>query len=280
MAAHLGLALQAIGRPPVVLGARDPARARPLADALGVQAVLPALALDADWVFVCVRDDAIAPLAASLPWSGQLALHCSGATELVALAPASRRAGFHPLQLFAEPLPSPEAARLAFAGISIGIEAEAAQLRPLIELTEALGARPLPLRAGQRARYHAAANLAASGLFAPLQQATRLWAEALGLDEAQAWSALQPLATGALRAAQQQGLAAALSGPVARADAAVLERHLQALRGDAAEPLYLAVLEVLIALAEQGGRLDAAAVQGLRDRLTNARCVSSAPSCP
>jgi predicted short-subunit dehydrogenase-like oxidoreductase (DUF2520 family) len=272
--------LQALGRGPVALGVRDPARARPLANALGLKAVLPSQALDADWVFVCVRDDAIAPLATSLPWSGQLALHASGATELDALAPARQRAGFHPLQLFAQTLPSPESARQAFVGISIGIETDAEHSGRLIELTEALGARPLVLRTGQRARYHAAANLAASGLFAPLHQATRLWAEALDLDEAQAWSALQPLAAGALRAAQQQGLAAALSGPLARGDAAVLERHLQALRGDAAEPLYLAVLEELIALAEQAGRLDAAALQGLRDRLTNARCASSAPSCP
>lgn len=264
----------------MLLGARDAARAQPLADALGLKPVLPAQALAADWVFVCVRDDAIAPLAASLPWSGQLALHTSGATELDALAPAAERAGFHPLQLFAELLPSPDAARQAFAGISIGIESGAAQGQALTELAEALGARPLQLRAGQRARYHAAANLAASGLFAPLRQASRLWAEALSLDETRAWSALQPLAAGALRAAQQQGLAAALSGPVARGDIAVLEGHLQALRGDAAQALYLAVLEELIALAEQAGRLDASALQGLRDRLTSARCASSAPSCP
>ncbi len=264
LAAHLGLALQAIGRAPVHLGARDADRAAPLARQLGLPVVAPAAALQADWVFVCVRDDAIAPLCATLPWAAQLALHASGATELDALAPAHRRAGFHPLQLFADPLPAPEAARAAFAGISIGIEA-GDDFDALQQLALDLGAQPLRLAAGQRARYHAAANLAASGLFAPLQRAVELWSGALDLPQQAAWAALQPLAAGALRAASQQGLAAALSGPMARGDASVLARHLQALDGDAAEPLYRELMRSLLGLAAQ--RLDAERLSALRELL-------------
>jgi predicted short-subunit dehydrogenase-like oxidoreductase (DUF2520 family) len=264
LAAHLGLALQAIGRGPLMIGARDPARAEPLAQALGARVVDPSAALQADWVFVCVRDDAIASLSASLPWSGQLALHASGATELDALASATRRAGFHPLQLFADPLPAPEAARAAFAGIHIGIEA-GDEFALLAQLARDLGAQPLRLRAGQRARYHAAANMAASGLFAPLQRAVELWSGALDLPSDQAWAALQPLAAGALRAASSQGLAAALSGPLARGDAGVLARHLLALDGDAAEPLYRELMRTLLVLAEQ--RLPPDRLQALRNLL-------------
>ena len=65
LAAHLGLALQAIGRGPVALGARDPAKAEALARRLCLRAVEPAAALQADAVFVCVRDDTIAPLSAA-----------------------------------------------------------------------------------------------------------------------------------------------------------------------------------------------------------------------
>lgn len=266
LAAHLGLALQAIGRRPALIGARDAARAEPLAKALGLSVLKPEQAMEADWVFVGVRDDAIAPLSASLPWSGQLALHASGATELDALAPATRRAGFHPLQLFADPLPSPEAARAAFAGISIGIEA-GDEFEALAQLARNLGARPLRLRAGQRARYHAAANMAASGLFAPLQRAVELWSAALDLPQPAAWAALQPLAAGALRAASEQGLAAALSGPLARGDAGVLARHLQALDGDAAEPLYRELMRTLLLLAEQ--RLPPERLQALRALLVD-----------
>lgn len=261
LAVHLGLALQAIGRGPALLGARDAAKAAPLGRALGVPVVAPAAALQADWVFVCVRDDAIAPLSAGLPWAGQLALHASGATELDALAPATRRAGFHPLQLFADPWPRPESARAAFAGIRIGIEA-AEDFDALARLATDLGARPLRLRAGHRARYHAAANMAASGLFAPLQRAVELWSAALDLPGDEAWSALQPLAAGALQAAGERGLAAALSGPMARGDAGVLARHLQALDGDAAEPLYRELMRTLLDLAAQ--RLPPDRLQALR----------------
>lgn len=267
LAAHLGRALQALGQTPVSLGARDPARAAPLAQALGLQARPPEQALDADWVFLCVRDEAIAPLAARLQWQQQLAVHCSGATALDALAPAARRAGFHPLQLFAEPLPAPEAALAAFRGIGIGIEAD--EPLPFQQLARQLGATPLALDGGQRLRYHAAANLAASALFAPLQLASQLAGQALGLSAEQAWQQLQPLAAGSLRAAAERGLAGALSGPVARGDAAVLAAQLHALQDlqPEAAALYRQLMQALLPLAERSGRLPAADLQRLRDVL-------------
>ncbi len=255
------MALRAIGRAPVHLGARDPARAAALAARLDLPVGTPQQALDADWVFVCVKDDAIAPLCAGLRWQGQLAIHCSGATELDALAPATRRAGFHPLQLFADPLPDAAAALAAFRGVRIGIEGD--EDGQLAALAAALGARCLPLRAGQRARYHAAANAAASGLLAPLALATQAWRQALGLDEAEALAALLPLAQGTLSAVARQGLAGALSGPLARGDESVLRRHLAALDG-AQRDEYRALLQALLPLAERSGRLDAAQLQALR----------------
>ncbi|MBH9575278.1 DUF2520 domain-containing protein [Inhella proteolytica] len=255
-AAHLGLALAALGQPVQALGARDAEKARPLAMALGLPVLSPAEAVAAaDWVFLCVRDAAIEPLCAALPWrAGQLALHCSGATELSALAAARAAgaavAGFHPLQLMADPLPSPEAALQAFAGIRIGIEADAPWREALDALAGTLSAQPLHLQAGQRARYHAAANAAASSLLAPLDLAARQAAQALGCTPEQAWEALAPLAQGTLRAAQARGLAGALSGPMARGDVAVLAAHLQALQGRDAE-LYRGLMQALLPLAAQ-----------------------------
>lgn len=271
VAAHLGLALQALGRPPFALGAREPARAAALAAQLGLSAQSPEQAMQAaDAVMLLVRDEAIAGLAASLPWQmGQLALHASGATPLEALAPGSRRAGFHPLQLFADPAPAPEAALAAWQGVRIGIEAGEADFQPLADLARSLGAVPLRLRGGQRASYHAAANLAASALFAPLHQACGLWGQALGLSPQQAWEALLPLAQGALAAAAQRGLANALSGPVARGDAKVLAAHLEAL--DAGDPqtahLYRVLMQALLPLAAGSGRLDEASLARLRQLL-------------
>ena len=265
VAAHLGLALQALGTPPVALGARDAQRASALAGALGLAVQSPADALrEADAVLLAVRDEAIAALAAELPWQPeQLALHASGATELHALKPAQRRAGFHPLQLLADPLPAPAAALGVWAQVRIGIEADDADFGRLAQLARRLGAVPLRLQPGQRAAYHAAANLAASALFAPLHLACGLWGKALGLGDAEAWAALQPLASGALQAAQQRGLAGALSGPIARGDAAVLATHLYALEGDTAS-LYRQLMRALLPLAQQSGRLTGEDLQRLR----------------
>ena len=63
------------------------------------------------------------------------------------------------------------------------------------------------------------------------------------------------------------GPAGALSGPLARGDAGVLVRHLQALDGDAAVPLYRELMRTLLVLAEQ--RLPPERLQGLRDLLAD-----------
>ncbi|MBH9552785.1 DUF2520 domain-containing protein [Inhella gelatinilytica] len=273
-AAHLGQALQAAGWPLVALGVRDALRAAPLAQALGLAPLTPAEACArADWVFLAVRDADIAPVCAALPWrAGQVAVHLSGATPLGALEPAvaagARAAGFHPLQLMADPLPSREAAAQVFRGVVVGIEAEALDAAPLHHLARDLGALPLALQSEQRALYHAAANSGASGLLAPLSLAQALMAQALQTDEATAWAALAPLARGALDAALARGVGGALSGPLARGDAAVLHRHVQALQTQATadqQQLYEALMRALLPLAAK--RLPPEAVQALEDSL-------------
>jgi len=64
----------------------------------------------------------------------------------------------------------------------------------------------------------------------------------------------------------ERGLAGALSGPMARGDAAVLRSHIQALDSDAV-PLYRALMQALLPLAEGGGRIDATHLQALRQVL-------------
>ena len=283
-AAHLGQALAALGEAPVALGGRDPERTAALARRWGLAASTPADVLaQADWVVLAVRDEAIAPLCASLPWmSRHVALHLSGATSLRALdaarAAGAQVAGFHPLQLLADPQPTAAAARAAWAGIRIGIEAEGAVAEALMGLARRLGAEPLALDGAQRAAYHAAANAAASGLLAPLDLAARLCGEALGVPPDEALRALLPLAEGALRAARERGLVGALSGPMARGDAAVLQAHVQALgaragpdqtqtQPQADQALYLALMRALLPLAAATGRMGEPACAALRDAL-------------
>ncbi|HEY0957185.1 MAG TPA: DUF2520 domain-containing protein [Roseateles sp.] len=244
-------ALQAAGEE-VVVGRRSP----------GVGELLPGDATRAaDWVWLTVPDDHIAATATTLPWrAGQLALHCSGATSLAALAPAPVAAGFHPLKLLA--------GDADLAGAYVGIEADDVYRPALQALARALGLVPLalpsPMAAQARAAYHAAANLAASGVLAVLADAQALWAAA-GLAPTDALPALAPLSHGALDTALARGLAGAVSGPIARGDVAVLTRHLHALADAGLDAdLLLALARRQLVLAEAAGRLDAAQIAALR----------------
>lgn len=244
-------ALRAAGEQ-VVVGRRAPAEGESSPEAA---------AQAADWVWLTVPDDHIAATAAALRWrAGQLALHCSGATPLAALAPAPAAAGFHPLKLLA--------GDAGLAGAHVGIEAGTAHRPALQALARALGLVPLhlpsPMPAQARAAYHAAANLAASGVLAVLAEAGALWSAA-GLEGDQLLAALLPLARGALDTAAARGLPGAVSGPIARGDAGVLALHLDALAGAGLDVDLLCALGLRqLALAQAAGRLDVAQVTALR----------------
>jgi predicted short-subunit dehydrogenase-like oxidoreductase (DUF2520 family) len=194
------------------------------------QAVSMAEASKYGLVFLTVTDDAIADLCSVLTWQpGQAVLHCSGATEMLALAPAAAQGakvgGFHPLQIFSDPL----SALRNLPGSSVAIEAaDPALATTLHDMAQGLGMHPLVLPAGSRALYHASAGYAASLILPLLHEAVQLWRE-LGIDETQALRALLPLAKGTLASVEQRGLAGALSGPLSRGDLGVLQIHLETL---------------------------------------------------
>ncbi len=222
-------------------------------------------AASADLVFLCVPDDAIAPQCAQLPWrAGQAVVHCSGATELTALASAraagARIGGFHPLQIFSDPA----LALQRLPGCSVGIEADDARLlASLQELALRLGLKPLALQPGQRAAYHGAASYAASFLLSMLDEAGQIWGQALGFTPEQSLQALLPLARATLEAAERRGLAGAQAGPISRGDAGVVAAHLQALDalGGAHGEFYREFSRRQLLLAREAGRLDEAALQ-------------------
>ncbi|HLO96777.1 MAG TPA: DUF2520 domain-containing protein [Burkholderiaceae bacterium] len=279
LAQCLAPALAEQGESIVAVASRDPASAQRLAAQLpGSHALTPAQCVaQADLVFISTPDDAIATLTASLPWrAGQAAVHCSGATGLEALE-AARQAGamvggFHPLQIFSDP----RSARERLAGSLVAIETPDEGLRlQLLRLAGRLGLHPLAIAGGQRAAYHAAANIAASGLLAVLSEASALFEE-LGLSPEAALAALMPLSRGALEAASQRGLPGAIAGPVARGDTQVLAAHLRvmAARGDTALQLYRWLCRRQLELLGKDGRPAAAARQSLGGLLDGASAVS------
>ena len=247
------------------VASRTPATAVALAERLPACRVLAQTEL----VFLTVPDDAIAPLANGLPWRpGQAVVHCSGATELTALAAAAAAGaqvgGFHPLQIFSDPA----RAQQLLAGSAVAIEAEAPLQGRLQDLALLLQMRPLRLPPGSRAAYHGAASFAASFLLSMLDEAVQVWAAA-GLPQDLALEALLPLAQGTLQAAETRGLAGALAGPISRGDAGVVAAHLRAFDGlgGAHGRFYRELALRQLSLARASGRLSEASLQTLETLL-------------
>ena len=187
----------------------------PVHGPLGRGAPLPA---DPTLVLLAVPDGAIAEAARAVP-SGPVVGHCSGATTLEPLTAAGHRAlSLHPLMT----VPAGRAATFAGAGAAVAGSDEAA-LAAARALAERLGMVPVTVADGDRAAYHAAASIA-SNFLVTLESAAERVAATAGVTRAQ----LAPL----VRATVDNWAAlgpAALTGPIARGDAATVARHRAAL---------------------------------------------------
>ena len=239
-------------------------------------AASPAAAVEgARIVLLAVPDREIEPLARELArnvprgWRARTVIHHAGALGPSALAPLSRRgaavAVLHPLQV----LGSSRAARAVLAGSRARIEGDARGVRTARRLALDLGLVPVrfprPLGPAGRAAWHAAASLASNDLVALLSLAAEtLGATGLGPDEA--LTVLLPLARGALAHLEAGGIEGALTGPVARGDAATVASQLRTLRASCPEALdaHRALSLRLLRIAAAAGRVSAAEKAALR----------------
>ncbi|MFL5927935.1 MAG: DUF2520 domain-containing protein [Gaiellaceae bacterium] len=177
---------------------------------------------------LCVPDRAIAAAARSIepgPWVA----HVSGATPLAALAPHDRRFSVHPLQTLTLAR-GPE--QLDGAWGAVTAETPDARERALW-LAATLGLRPFELADDRRAGYHAGASIASNFLVTLYRAAAGLFEEA-GAPP----GALVPLMTRTI----ENGFE--LTGPIARGDWGVVDRHRAALHGSGFEAAYDALAEV------------------------------------
>jgi predicted short-subunit dehydrogenase-like oxidoreductase (DUF2520 family) len=231
---------------PVTVRTQSPAGRRQ-AKRLGLHEADAAALSRAELCLLTVPDGAVAAVARAVaPLLGRSTglVHCAGALTLEVLQPAAagRPTGsFHPLVSVTGP-------ETPLGGHSVAIATRSRVLAPLLgRLAGALGLRPLRVPEGGRSAYHAGAAMAASGLVSLLDAAIAAWTAA-GVSEREAMTALAALMRSALAGGEARGAVAALTGPVVRGDAEVVQAHVRALPEDVL-PIYLALQQRVLAHA-------------------------------
>ena len=213
--------------------ARSRASAQQARDFIGAgNAVTELSALPAaDVWLLCVPDSQITPVAqalATLDRSPALVCHCSGAlgsSELASLGQLGwQLASVHPLLSFAQP----EMALAQFASTPCALEGDATALAVLEDAFSRIGGRCFALAPQDKLLYHAGAVLATN--FLPVLQdlAEQLWQHS-GMPENLAQQMRHTLLQNAVNNIVALGPQAALTGPAARGDTALVARQQQAL---------------------------------------------------
>jgi len=272
----LGIAFSRAGWPVAAVASRDSGRRdafrRHVPGARGF-AEANALVDDVEIVFLTVPDDAVAAVAGSLRlYAGQAVVHTSGLLGPEVLAPAmaagTQSASFHPLVAFADPLRAVD----ALHGATVAIEGDEGLVAHLAELAEAIGAVPVRLPPGSKALYHAAAVLSAGGVVALVDAVVELGRE-IGLDEPGALAVFLPLVEQTAGNIRALGVDAALTGPATRGDAGTVAAHRAAIlaRTPAAGPVYEALLDRAVTIAQRRGALSPEVAQRLRTALARPR---------
>jgi predicted short-subunit dehydrogenase-like oxidoreductase (DUF2520 family) len=205
-------------------------------------------------ILIATPDDAIRETAERLArldqaFDGVAALHTSGARDGTELEPLRARGAsigsMHPLQSF----PSAELGIARVRGSVFALEGDRDAVTAGKGIARDLGGRPVRLRKGTKALYHAAAVLASGGVTALLDVSLEA-VEHAGLGRADALRAILPLVEGTVANVKRVDTAEALTGPFARGDLGTIERNRAAL-----EALGGPALALYDLLGERGRRL-------------------------
>lgn len=238
---------------------RNPQAAHALVSALGQgQAVADLAAMPAaDLWLLAVPDTQVAAVAAALAAVPGLptgiAWHCSGFLAAGEMAPLQARgwavASTHPALSFADA----DLALRQFPGTVCALEGDAPAVAAALAAYTAIGGRCFTLQAADKPLYHGAAVFASN--FLPVLQAvaTELWQ---GTGVPPAW--VDELAQGFVQRAAANlralGPQAALTGPAARGDTAVVQAQAAAMAAcDPALGQAYAALSALAARLASGG---------------------------
>jgi len=231
----------------------------------------------ADLWLISVPDDRLAQVADELATyttvrEGDVACHCSGALGAAVLGPLGAHgaalASLHPMHSFADPSVS----LTAFAGTWCALEGVPQALQRLRPAVERIGGRCVEIASDAKLLYHAGGVLAANYLVALLDQAAAL-VSAAGIPRDDALALLEPLVRGTVDNLFRDGSSAALTGPVARGDAALVATQMAAVAAhDAtAGAIYRELGNAALAIASRQGKLTDEQLAALADALAAAK---------
>lgn len=199
-------------------------------------------------VIIAVPDDSIVPvvsaLAASIGDIGQVRYicHTSGALtsdvfdalQIYQIAGAS----VHPIQTF----PGAADDWKRFENCYFGIEGDRLAVEFFQGVIKQLGSKSVIIPKEFKSQYHLACTIASNFLIALLAPVQALFQQA-NFSERQAFAILFPLLITTLTNLKNDGLEAALSGPLLRGDRGTIERHLHILANEL--PSYLSLYQCL-----------------------------------
>jgi len=279
--AGAGAVAQALGRLLVdrgarvtAVGSRDRTHALQAAGFIGGGALATTYS-DLPWyarhILVAVSDRAIETVAGELAAAGLddgVAVHTCGALGpevLAALARQDVSCGLlHPLQT----VTGGEQGVRDIPGCRFAVAGDAPAVEWAEWVVRLAGGVPLRIREESLSAYHAAAVMAGNYIVGLLDAAVILMRNA-GVDEREALDALAPLARASLENTLAAGPAKALTGPIARGDAATVRAHLRA--AEKAWPgvarLYRGAGLHVLELARRGSSAPEAALREIRDML-------------
>lgn len=224
---------------------------------------------------LCVRDDAIAGTASLLAPSlrrHDRVFHLAGMRGLEELRPAHDAGcaigAFHPLLAVADPARPP-----SLAGACFSLQGDDDAHRAAVWFAHRVGARVLRLGPTDRARYHAAAALVASGGVALAQGAAQLLARSTPrLAPNAAAQAVASLLRSVAHNVETVGVDAALASPLLRGDTDTLALHLERMSVvPAARALYHSALTLLLGTLSTTGAVPPAVLERARALLEPSR---------
>lgn len=219
-------------------------------------------------ILITTPDSAIEPVAAGLAqlggseWCGKVVLHTSGTLDSSVLRPladlGASTGSMHPMQTFSHQT-FPDLSKSIF-----GIDGSAPALHTARKIIHQMGGVAVRLSGADKAAYHAAGSFACVYVLAVMEAATRLLMTQ-GFKRRQAMRALLPLARQTLDNFESVGPLAAWTGPLARGDFSVVERHVKAMAE--MQPEYLDAYRALSHLTAEVLAAKPAALRKQLDRI-------------